>query len=96
MKEMKINIKYEEDGENIKTIEKIMHYLEKLHTNDIDIYEQILLDTKFSIIDFILVVLSTTSDFLEEEIYFTEDDKNEITEQVFYFLLELKKHLIHN
>ncbi|MGW7947968.1 hypothetical protein ACWEVE_11130 [Staphylococcus xylosus] len=93
MKEMKINIKYEEDGEYIQTIENIMHYLKKLHTNDIDIYEQILLDTKFRIIDFILVVLSTTSDFLEEETYFTECNKNEITEQALLFSFGIKEAL---
>ncbi|MBC1554334.1 hypothetical protein HB901_16610, partial [Listeria booriae] len=59
--------------------------LELLDTNNISIYEKLLLDTKYKNVDFILVILSTIIDFLEEEIDYPETDIKKIIEQAVLF-----------
>lgn len=84
-------INFEENGEHIQKIEEIMQYINSLNSRDISIFERILLDTKFRIIDFISTILSITSEFLEEETDINEVDIKEITEQAVLFSFGIKE-----
>lgn len=88
---MQCKVNFEENGEHIQKIEEIMQYINSLNSRDISIFEKILLDTKYRIIDFISTILSITSEFLEEETDINEVDIKEITEQAVLFSFGIKE-----
>lgn len=84
---------FEVNGVHMQKIDEIMQYLVFLDSYNIPIYEKILLDTKYEFVDFILVILSTISVFLEEETGFTEEDIKILTNQAVLFSFEIEKAL---
>lgn len=88
---MHCKVNFEENGEHIQKIEEIMQYINSLNSRDISIFEKILLDTKYRIIDFISTILSITSEFLKEEPDINEVDIKEIKEQAVLFSFGIKE-----
>lgn len=76
---------FEADEVHLQKINQIMQILELLYKNNISLYEKLLLDTKHENTDFILVILSTISEFLEEETDYPEIDIEKIIEQAILF-----------
>lgn len=78
-------VTFEADEVHLQKINQIMQILELLYKNNISLYEKLLLDTKYENTDFILVILSTISEFLEEETDYPEIDIEKIMEQAILF-----------